>query len=93
MREKVVEAYLRKQVQRRGGKAYKFVSPGNDGVPDRIVCLQSGKIWFVELKAPGKVPTQLQYYRMRELQRLGQRVAVIDSKEAADRFFEEADKR
>lgn len=29
----------------------KFVSPGNDGVPDRIVVLPGGRVIFVELKA------------------------------------------
>ena len=34
--------------------AYKFVSPGNAGVPDRVVILQGGKSGFVELKRPGE---------------------------------------
>lgn len=39
MREKEIESYLRDRIRRIGGKAYKFVSPGNNGVPDRLVCL------------------------------------------------------
>lgn len=53
MREKDIEQYLVKQVKNNGGKAYKWVSPGNDGVPDRIVIFPR-TIIFVELKAPGK---------------------------------------
>jgi hypothetical protein len=56
MREKDIESYLRDQVKKIKGIAYKFESPGNSGVPDRLVLLPDGKIYFVELKAPGKKP-------------------------------------
>lgn len=71
MKESTIEAYLRDQVKELGGKAYKFVSPGNDGVPDRLVCLPGGRVVFVELKAPGKTPTPLQRARHKELRKLG----------------------
>lgn len=89
MREKDIEEYLRKQVQAMGGKAYKFVSPGNDGVPDRLVCLPGGRVVFVELKAPGKTPRPLQIHQMGVLKKLGFRVEVMDSKEQVDKFVEE----
>lgn len=85
--EKQIEQYLVKRVKELGGKAYKFVSPGNAGVPDRLVCLPGGKMVFVELKAPEKKPTALQIVKHRELQNLGFRVLVIDSKELVDREF------
>lgn len=78
MREKEIEEKLREAVKRAGGKAYKFVSPGNDGVPDRLVILPGGRIGFVEVKAPGKQPTPLQRVRIRELKALGCRVRVLD---------------
>ncbi len=85
MKEKNVEAYLRDQAKGKGGKAYKFVSPGNDGVPDRLVCLPGGRIAFVETKAPGKTSTPLQTRRQEELRALGFTVfADIDSKAAVD---------
>jgi len=56
MRERDIEAYLRDQIKRLGGIAYKFVSPGNAGVPDRLVLLPGAGVVFVELKAPGKNP-------------------------------------
>lgn len=40
--EKDVEQYLCKRVKEMGGKAYKFVSPGNAGVPDRLVVVPTG---------------------------------------------------
>ena len=54
MREKTVEAKLVKAVKSMGGLAPKFISPGLDGVPDRLVLLPGGKLAFIELKAPGK---------------------------------------
>lgn len=41
--EKATERYLRNEIKAIGGEAYKFVSPGVSGVPDRIVCLPDGK--------------------------------------------------
>ena len=40
--EKAVEAYLVKRMREIRGKAYKWVSPGNNGVPDRICLFPSG---------------------------------------------------
>lgn len=86
--EKEIEMYLREKVKTDlRGKAYKWVSPGNDGVPDRIVCLPNGKVVFVELKAPGEKPRPQQTARIDELRRLGFRVEVLDSKEDVDLFI------
>lgn len=87
MREKDIETYLRDQVKKAGGKAYKFESPGNDGVPDRIVIFPSNRIYFVELKAPGKKPRPLQIKQMRDLESFGCEVFVLDSKEAVNEFI------
>ena len=60
MREKIIEQHLVKAVKNSGGIAPKLVSPGFDGMPDRLVLLPGGKIGFVEVKAPGKEPRPLQ---------------------------------
>lgn len=80
-REKDIEAYLVRRVKELGGVAYKFVSPGHAGVPDRLVCLPGGLAWFVELKAPGKKPRPLQRVELRRLRALGFRADVIDCRE------------
>lgn len=87
MRESTIEAYLRDEVRKAGGRAYKFVSPGNDGVPDRLVCLPGGRVVFVEMKAPGKKPTRLQQLQQRALIDRGFSVSVIDSKSGVDDFI------
>ena len=53
-REKQIEDHLRNKVKKLGGRAYKFVSPGNSGIPDRLVILPGGKVGFAELKRPGR---------------------------------------
>lgn len=88
MRENVIECYLRDKVKTMGGKAYKFVSPGTSGVPDRLVCIPGGHILFVELKAPGKKPTALQIVQHEFLRRLGNQVWMIDSKDGVDKFMD-----
>ncbi len=79
MKEKEIEQALVTQVKRHGGLCPKFISPGLDGVPDRIVLLPEGRVAFAELKAPGKKPRPLQKRRMEQLRALGFRVYVIDN--------------
>ena len=78
MREKTVEQRLVKAVKNRGGICPKLVCPGFDGMPDRLVLLPDGKVGFVEVKAPGKVPRPLQAQRHRLLRELGFRVYILD---------------
>ena len=81
MNEKFIEKKLVTAVKNMGGLSPKFVSPGLDGVPDRIVLLPHGKIGFIELKAPGKDMRPLQVWRKRQLESLGFQVYCIDSVE------------
>lgn len=81
MREKTIEQKLIKAVKNAGGIAPKLVSPGFDGMPDRIVLLPKGKIGFVEVKASGKKPRPLQVARHGLLRRLGFKVYVLDDPE------------
>ena len=78
MRENQIEAKLKQMVEKQGGIAPKFVSPGLSGMPDRLVLLPGGHIAFVEVKAPGKVPRPLQEARHRTLRKLGFKVYVLD---------------
>lgn len=85
IRERDIEAYLRDEAKKAGMKAYKFVSPGNDGVPDRLLALPIGQAVFVELKAPGRKSTELQRRKQQELADLGFVVfADIDTRKKVD---------
>ena len=79
MNEKQIEQTLVRAVRRRGGICPKWVSPGLDGVPDRIIILPGGHIGFAELKAPGGKPRPLQKARIRQLRSLGCRVYTVDN--------------
>ena len=81
MEEKKIERRLVRMTSQMGGMALKFISPGCDGVPDRLVLLPGGKIGFVELKAPGKKPRPLQVRRISQIRRLGFSVFVVDGTE------------
>lgn len=89
MREIEIEKALVREVKQRGGLCWKFVSPGNNGVPDRIVLLPNGRIAFVETKAPGKKPKPLQLVRHETLRKLGFSVYVIDRMEQITKVIQE----
>ena len=78
MREKTIEQKLVTAVKKHGGICPKFVSPGFDGMPDRLVLLPIGRFAFVEVKAPGEKPRPLQLSRYGMLQKLGYSVYVLD---------------
>lgn len=81
MREHQIEKRLVEEVRKRHGLCPKWVSPGLDGVPDRIILLPGGHMAFSELKAPGEKPRPLQLRRKAQLERLGFRVYIIDNTE------------
>lgn len=87
MTEKDIEEYLRLGVKKLGGTAFKFKSPGNAGVPDRLIVMPGNRIYFVELKRPGGKTRPLQNRQISRLKDLGCRVLVVDSKESAERFL------
>lgn len=81
MREKAIEQKLARAVRSCDGLCPKFVSPGTDGMPDRLILLPAGRIGFVEVKAPGKKPRPLQVKRHSQLRALGFPVFVLDDPE------------
>jgi hypothetical protein len=84
--EKEIEQALVKRVKELGGLCEKFTSPGRRAVPDRIVMLPGGRIVFVECKAPGKKPTELQSRDHERRRALGFEVVVIDDLDRARNF-------
>lgn len=88
MTEKAIESRLVNEVKKRGGVSYKFVSPGNVGVPDRIVILPGGEVWFVELKTETGRLSAMQEYQIKRMINVGARVAVLHGAEDVKRFME-----
>lgn len=89
MRESEIEKILVREVKRLGGRAYKWVSPGNDGVPDRIVIFPHKSPIFVELKTKTGRLTALQSVQINNLETLGQAVAVIQGIDGLSQFFQD----
>lgn len=81
MREKQIEQKLVKAVKAVGGMCPKLVSPGTDGMPDRMVLLPEAHIGFVEVKAPSQKPRAIQQRRHEQLRELGFPVFVLDDPE------------
>lgn len=78
MRESVIERKLLQAVRQSGGLALKLISPGFNGVPDRLLLFMGGKAAFCEVKAPGQKPRPLQVHRMEQLRKMGFKVFVVD---------------
>lgn len=78
MRESKVETTVWKYARSKGFAQYKFVSPMNRGVPDRLFIYQ-GNVFFIEFKAPGKKRTKLQDKIARDIEAQGIRVFEIDN--------------
>ena len=89
MREREIERKLVSAVKSRGGICPKFVSPGFDGMPDRVVLLPHGKFGFVEVKRPGEKPRPLQIARHKILRKLGFLVFVLDGEEQIGEMIDE----
>lgn len=89
MLEREIEKKLVDGVRKQGGRAYKFVSPGNDGVPDRIVVLPQRVPKFIELKTEYGRLSNLQKVQIKRLRNLGQDVRVLYGLKDVERFLEE----
>ena len=76
--ERDIEQKLRRGVEAQGGKCLKWVCPGWSGVPDRIILLPGGRLYFVETKRPkGGVVRALQNKWREWLTELGFSVVTI----------------
>lgn len=87
MKESEVERYFVWAVQRAGGRTWKFTSPSNRGVADRIACLPDGSTWFVELKTRGGRLSPLQVLFSEQVLELKQKYAVLWTKEQVDQWL------
>ena len=83
-----IEKILVGEVKKLGGRAYKWVSPGNDGVPDRIVVFPNRPPIFVELKSETGRLSALQQVQIKRLRELGQAVFVVKGIDGLSQFFQ-----
>lgn len=77
MLESEVEKRLTQGVKKLGGLCLKWVSPGYAGVPDRIVFLPGGRVYFVELKQDTGRLSPRQKVVHKKLKNLGREVITL----------------
>lgn len=87
--ERDIERKLVAAAKKADGMALKFVSPGWDGVPDRIILFPGGRMAFVEVKRPGGRLRPLQEKRKEQIEALGFKVYVLDGIEQIGGILDE----
>jgi len=86
MREKAIEAYFRNEIRRRGGWSMKLA--GVAGVPDRLVIMPDGQVWFIELKTDTGRLSKVQVAMHRKLGLLDVNLETLRGKEGVDEWLE-----
>ena len=86
VRENKVEKYLDKEVTKLGGLTRKWVSPGRDGVPDRIVIIR-GDVWFIEVKTQDGKLSVRQEREHTSLKEAGAQVHTVYGEPGVDEFI------
>lgn len=89
MLEKEIERRMVKKVKERGGLCYKFISPNNPGVPDRIIITPKGRVVFVELKTEIGRVANIQKWQISEMQKRGADVRIVKGWPAVEALLEE----
>lgn len=87
MTESAIERYLVKNIKSLGGMAIKLYAINNIGLPDRLVLLPKGIIFFVELKTKKGKASVAQLKKHEVIQKLGFKVYIANSKEAVNEII------
>jgi len=85
--ESEIEKYFCWIVEMNGGKTWKFKSPAQRGVADRIACLPDGNVYMVELKTKGGKLSELQKLFAKEMGRLNVPYECLWTVEQIDAFI------
>lgn len=89
MKESAIETRLVRMVCQRGGLCYKFVSPNQPGVPDRIIITAQGRVIFVELKTEIGRLSKIQKWQIGEMRKRGADVRVVKGLDQVKALVEE----
>lgn len=82
MKESDIQASIIKYIKAIGGFTFKVITSNTSGVPD-VICCVNGKFVALEIKLPGKKATELQNYKISEIQKAGGIAQVVTSLEEA----------
>jgi len=91
--EKTLEQFFHTSAHARGWLPVKVMPFGIIGFPDRLLFAPGGRLFIIELKAPGKKPGKMQTMMHGKLRALGFNVQVLDSKKSVTSFFENIEKQ
>jgi hypothetical protein len=86
--ESAVEAYLTRRVRAIGGASFKL-APTHAGLPDRLLFMPGGLVYFVEVKAIGGAVSPIQHLVHERLRKLGTHVYVVWGNQGVDDFMRE----
>ena len=78
MKERQIESKVVKKAKELGFLTYKFSSPSNRGVPDRIFISPHGKVFFIEFKSEKGKLTKLQEKVIKDITIRDVDVFVVD---------------
>ena len=76
--ESKIQAKIKARFEQAGWIVVKLIQTNCNGIPD-LICLKMGKTVFVEVKQPGKKPTELQQFRHDQLTQNGFQVFILSS--------------
>jgi Holliday junction resolvase len=76
--ESKIQAKIKARFEQAGWIVVKLIQTNCNGIPD-LMCLKGGKTVFVEVKQPGKKPTELQQFRHDQLPQNGFQVFILSS--------------
>jgi Holliday junction resolvase len=76
--ESKIQAKIKARFENAGWIVVKLIQTNCNGIPD-LMCLKGGKTIFVEVKQPGKKPTELQQFRHDQLTQNGFQVFILSS--------------
>lgn len=85
MLESTIEKYTSELAKREGALSFKFVSPSQRGVPDRVF-IYKGNVCFVEFKTAGGLLSKLQEHYKKKFEEHYVDVYIVRSKEEGQFF-------
>ena len=88
MTESRIEQKFTRELKALGCLVYKFVCPGNSGVPDRLVIYPDGTVAFIELKTEQGLTSPLQKYQIDKIQKYGVPCHILHGMDQVDEYIQ-----
>lgn len=89
MKESQLEDWLTEKIKDLGGMSFKWVSPGNPGVPDRVYIFPDNLVYFVELKTEIGRLSNIQKWQRERLIAAGVNYRLVKGKQQAKELIKE----